>query len=96
MVVAGAGICVYALAKIKATLTVSDIVQALFFIFNGTVIIYSIWVLMVTTAFWFVRIDLFYSIASAIFISPLRRSFTTDDRSTPFFEAIFSTKAETS
>jgi hypothetical protein len=36
-----------------------------------------------------------YSIASEFFISPLRSSFTTEDRSSPFFKAIFSTKAET-
>ena len=36
-----------------------------------------------------------YSIASAIFISPLRSSFTTEDRSILFFEAIFSTKYDT-
>ena len=38
----------------------------------------------------------FYSIASASFMSPLRISFTTDERSISFFEAIFSTKVETS
>jgi hypothetical protein len=37
-----------------------------------------------------------YSIASASFISPLRSSFTTEDRSIPFLEAIFSTKAQSS
>ena len=63
----GAGICVYALGKLKATPTLPDIALALFFIFNGTVIVYSIWVLMVTTAFWFVRIDNITELFSAIY-----------------------------
>ena len=37
-----------------------------------------------------------YSITSAIFLSLLRSSFTTEERSIPFFEAIFSTKTATS
>jgi ABC-2 type transport system permease protein len=36
---------------------VADILMALGFVVNGTVIVYSIWVLMVSTAFWFVRVD---------------------------------------
>ena len=66
-VLVGAGICVYALAKIKATPAVSDIALALFFILNGTVMVYSIWVLMVTTAFWFVRIDNITELFTAIY-----------------------------
>jgi ABC-2 type transport system permease protein len=66
-ILVGAGICFYALAKLKATPTLLDIALALFFIFNGTVIVYSIWVLMVTTAFWFVRIDNITELFSAIY-----------------------------
>jgi ABC-2 type transport system permease protein len=66
-ILVGAGICVYALAKLKAAPTLLDIALALFFIFNGTVIVYSIWVLMVTTAFWFVRIDNITELFSSIY-----------------------------
>ena len=63
----GAGICIYALVKIKASPDTSDVILALLFIFSGTVIVYSIWVMMVTTAFWFVRIDNITELFTAIF-----------------------------
>jgi len=66
-VLVGAGICCYALVKIKASPAVPDIVMALLFVFNGTVIVYSIWVLMVTSAFWFVRIDNITELFTAIY-----------------------------
>ena len=63
----GAGICIYALARMKASPDISDVTLALLFIFNGVVIVYSIWVMMVTTAFWFVRIDNITELFTAIF-----------------------------
>ena len=66
-VLIGAGICCYALAKIKASPALPDIALALLFICNGAVIVYSIWVLMVTSAFWFVRIDNITELFSAIY-----------------------------
>ena len=63
----GLGICGYAMVKLGVRPTATDLVAASMFIFNGAVTLYSIWVLMVTTAFWFVRIDNITELFTAVY-----------------------------
>lgn len=53
----GLGICVYAMNRLDAAPTLLDLMLAGGFVACGALILYSIWLMMVTTAFWFVRID---------------------------------------
>jgi ABC-2 type transport system permease protein len=63
----GVGICVYAMARLELTPSITDLAAAAGFVFCGTVILYSIWLMMVTSAFWFVRIDNISELFSAIY-----------------------------
>ncbi len=56
-IVLGIGIIGFALHKAAVHPSAADLLISLGFVGNGAVIVYSIWVLMVTTAFWFVRVD---------------------------------------
>lgn len=53
----GLGICVYAMNRLDAAPSLLDLMLAGGFVACGALILYSIWLMMVTTAFWFVRID---------------------------------------
>jgi ABC-2 type transport system permease protein len=66
-VVMGLGICVYALVKLEAVPAVADLAVAVCFVLCGAVILYSIWLMMVTSAFWFVRIDNIAELFTAIY-----------------------------
>lgn len=66
-VIMGAGICIYATFRLAATPTIADLIIAAGFVSCGAVILYSIWLLMVTSAFWFVRIDNITELFTAIY-----------------------------
>ncbi|RJQ83938.1 MAG: hypothetical protein C4519_05980 [Desulfobacteraceae bacterium] len=53
----GVGIIILALIKGEIMPSTGQWFMALGFAANGALILYSIWVLMVSTAFWFVRVD---------------------------------------
>jgi ABC-2 type transport system permease protein len=53
----GLGICVYAMGRLDAEPALAELFVAGGFVACGAVILYSIWLTMVTAAFWFVRID---------------------------------------
>jgi ABC-2 type transport system permease protein len=63
----GLGICTYAMARLALSPTIADLLVAAGFVFCGTVILYSIWLMMVTSAFWFVRIDNISELFTAIY-----------------------------
>lgn len=63
----GLGICVYAAARLSLSPSIADLIAAAAFVLCGTVILYSIWLMMVTLAFWFVRIDNISELFSAIY-----------------------------
>ncbi len=63
----GLGICVYAMARLALAPSIADLVAAAGFVLCGTVILYSIWLMMVTSAFWFVRIDNISELFTAIY-----------------------------
>lgn len=66
-VVMGLGICVYAMVRLAIAPKVLDLAAAAGFVLCGAVILYSIWLIMVTSAFWFVRIDNITELFSAVF-----------------------------
>lgn len=63
----GAGICVLALVRLAVVPTPGQLAIAAGFMLCGTLILYSIWLIMVTFAFWFVRIDNITELFSAIY-----------------------------
>lgn len=66
-VVMGAGICIYAAVRLDLSPTVGDLLIAGGFMACGAVILYSIWLMLVTAAFWFVRIDNITELFTAIY-----------------------------
>lgn len=66
-VATGLGICVYAMARMSRVPSITDLVVAAGFLLCGTLILYSIWLIMATSAFWFVRIDDISELFSAIY-----------------------------
>jgi ABC-2 type transport system permease protein len=56
-ILVGVGICVYTLFKLRYAPGPTQVALALVFVVNAAVIVYSIWLLMVCSAFWFVRVD---------------------------------------
>jgi ABC-2 type transport system permease protein len=56
-ILVGVGICVYTLVRLGYVPAPLHVVLALVFVANAAVIVYSIWLLMVCSAFWFVRVD---------------------------------------
>jgi ABC-2 type transport system permease protein len=63
----GLGIGIYALVRLAAVPSITDLIAAAGFVGCGTVILYSIWLIMVTSAFWFVRIDNISELFTAIY-----------------------------
>ncbi|NOZ07000.1 MAG: hypothetical protein GXP41_11735 [Chloroflexi bacterium] len=66
-VAVGVGICGYALYRLQVQVSVWQALLFLLLLCSATVLLYSLWLLMVTTAFWFVRIDNITHLFSAIF-----------------------------
>jgi ABC-2 type transport system permease protein len=53
----GVGIVLYAFGRLEVSLSLATLALFLGLLMAAAVIVYSLWLLMVTTAFWFVRID---------------------------------------
>jgi ABC-2 type transport system permease protein len=66
-VLVGIGICFHALARLGTWPSPSQVAIFLALLASAAVIVYSLWVLMVTSAFWFVRIDNITELFSALF-----------------------------
>ncbi len=66
-VAVGVGICGYALFRLQVQVSVWQALLFLLLLCSATVLLYSLWLLMVTTAFWFVRIDNITHLFSAVF-----------------------------
>jgi ABC-2 type transport system permease protein len=68
-VIIGLGLIMYALGELHVSPTFDQIVFFGGMLISGTVIVYSIWLVMVSLAFWFVKIDniteLFYAFYEA-------------------------------
>jgi ABC-2 type transport system permease protein len=68
-VVIGIGIIIYALGQLHVAPTLAQIGFFVLMLVSGIVIVYSIWLVMVSFAFWFVKIDniteLFYAFYEA-------------------------------
>jgi ABC-2 type transport system permease protein len=68
-VIIGLTIIVYALGQLHAAPTIAQIAFFVVMLASGAVIVYSIWLMMVSLAFWFVKIDniteLFYAFYEA-------------------------------
>jgi ABC-2 type transport system permease protein len=62
----GIGVMIYATLGL-GTLTPANILLTLLLFLNGVVIIYSMWVLLLTTAFWFVKVENVTGIFNAFF-----------------------------
>jgi ABC-2 type transport system permease protein len=56
-VVMGLGIIVYALQRLGARVSAGQVLLFVGLVVAATVIVYSIWLALVTLAFWFVRVD---------------------------------------
>jgi ABC-2 type transport system permease protein len=56
-ILVGTGICVYTLWRMHYTPDFMHVLLALIFVANAAVIVYSIWLILVSSAFWFVRVD---------------------------------------
>ncbi|MCB2147745.1 MAG: ABC-2 family transporter protein [Deltaproteobacteria bacterium] len=63
----GLGICVYAMVRLGLVPSMGDLIAGAGFVLCGAVILYSIWLMMVTSAFWFVRIDNISELFTAIY-----------------------------
>ena len=66
-VVAGAGIIAFALRRLHAAPTALQIALAAALLLSGVVILYSLWLLVVTAAFWVVRLDNLAYLFNALF-----------------------------
>ncbi len=64
---AGLAVCVYALVHLQYLPSVGDICLFLVFFSSALVILYSLWVMLITTAFWFVQVDSIMEFVFAIF-----------------------------
>lgn len=68
-VLIGLWVILYALGQLHATPTLGQIVYFALMLISGIALVYSIWLLMVSLAFWFVKIDniteLFYAFYEA-------------------------------
>lgn len=68
-IVAGSGLIVYALAQMHITPTPMQLLAFAVLVFVALVIVYCIWLAMMTMSFWFVKVDnlaeLFYSFYEA-------------------------------
>lgn len=68
-VVIGIGLIVYALGQLHVTPTIEQILFFIGMLASGILIVYAIWLMMVSLAFWFVKIDniteLFYAFYEA-------------------------------
>ncbi|MEP7199493.1 MAG: ABC-2 family transporter protein [Chloroflexota bacterium] len=56
-IVLGFGIIVFALARLNIIVTALDIALFVVLLLAAAIILYAIWLMLVTTAFWFVRVD---------------------------------------
>lgn len=56
-VLVGIAVCLYGLVGLRLVPRAPDVALFALFLVNGSVILYSIWLAMMTTCFWFVRID---------------------------------------
>ncbi len=65
--IAGLGICVYALVNLQYVPSIFDVCLFLIFFSSALIILYSLWVMLITTAFWFVQIDSIMEFISALF-----------------------------
>ncbi|MBI4787566.1 MAG: ABC-2 family transporter protein [Chloroflexi bacterium] len=66
-VLIGMGLIVYALGLLHVTPTLPQIGAFVVMLAAGTIIIYSIWLLMVSLAFWFVKIENITEVFSAFY-----------------------------
>ncbi len=68
-VIIGIGLIVYALGQLHVTPTIGQILFFIGMLVSGIIIVYAIWLMMVSLAFWFVKIDniteLFYAFYEA-------------------------------
>ncbi len=68
-VIIGIGLIVYALGQLHVTPTTGQILFFIGMLVSGIIIVYAIWLMMVSLAFWFVKIDniteLFYAFYEA-------------------------------
>ncbi|SFM48829.1 ABC transporter permease [Thermodesulforhabdus norvegica] len=55
--VAGLGVCIYALCSLKYTPSVEEVISFVILFICAFVILYNLWVMLVSTAFWFIQID---------------------------------------
>ncbi|MDE3090571.1 MAG: ABC-2 family transporter protein [Chloroflexota bacterium] len=58
-VVIGLGLIVYALAQLRITPTLGQLALFFLMLLAATFIVYSLWLMMVSLAFWFVKLDNF-------------------------------------
>lgn len=66
-VVIGLGLIVYALAQMHIVPTLGQLATFLVMLLSATAIVYSIWLMMVSLAFWFVRLDNFTELFYAFY-----------------------------
>ena len=66
-VVIGLGLIVYALAQLHVTPTLAQVALFVLMLVSATAIVYSLWLLMVSLAFWFVRLDNFTELFYAFY-----------------------------
>ncbi len=64
---AGIGICVYALLRLHYMPSIGDFLLFLTFFMSASLILYGMWVTLITTAFWFVQIDSIMEFIFALF-----------------------------
>lgn len=55
--VAATGLCLWSLAALEHTPSPGEILSALVCLLSGAVILYSLWLIAASTAFWWVRVD---------------------------------------
>lgn len=65
-VLAGVGIVVYALVNSGTTITITRIFLFIFTIFNGLLIMYSIFFILTCLAFWFIKTDFIMNIHATL------------------------------
>lgn len=63
----GAGLVFYALSRLGATISPLAVLLFVVLLVAGGIILYAIWMLMMTTAFWFVQIDNISELFSSVF-----------------------------
>lgn len=65
--VAGLGICFYAIYKMGYVPSLVDIALFTALFVSGFIILYNLWVMLITTAFWFIQIDSIMEFIFSIF-----------------------------